>query len=248
MSVLALIRPYPIAAVGGNMTGASRLITPDPKEAAISVGGTQTIDIDLGASRSIDTLFLGYLGPGTTVGDTFTVQYGVAAYDESTATGIMVAASDLLTPVKHAVRIYDAPFSARYIRLSKGMGAGSPIGVFAASLAIRPQYGHEFGAGRTVTDTGTAERLQGGGFGINPGAIVGGWRFTLGDLQPAELTAMWALMRDRGQTKSLLIIEDPDQAGSLSDRCHWGLMTKLEAYERIDPMNTRWNLEIGDWS
>lgn len=246
MSVLAIVRPLPINAIGGSMPGVSRLLTPDPKEAAIGDGGSETIDIDLGASVQFDTIFLGYTSAAD--GEAVTVTYGAGSYTTNAAANLPAGATEMLTPRRHFIRVYDAPMTGRYIRLTGTFAAGYAIGVVAVGLAWRPTWGHEFGGGRTVDTTGSAERLFGGGFGIDEGVTAGGWNFTLGDLQPAELKKLYAIARDRGETKSLLIIEDPDQTGDLSDRCHWGLFRKIEAYERLNPLDTRWSLQIGDWA
>ncbi len=246
MSVLAIVRPLTLNNVAGSMPGAARLMTPDPKEAAIGDGGAETIDIDLGSVQSIDTIFLGYTSAAA--GETVSFTYGPTGYTTTSGGTIPAGDTEMLSPKRHFVKVLSAPISARYIRISGTFAAGYAIGVVVVGLAFRPTWGHEFGSGRTVETTGTAERLFGGGFGIDDGVTAGGWQFTLGDLQPADLKKLYAIARDRGETKSILIIEDPDPTGDLSDRCHWGLFRKLEAYERLNPLDTRWSLQIGDWA
>lgn len=248
MSVLSIVRPYPISAIAGTADGAARLMTPDPKEAAIIVAaGSKTIDIDLGVARSIDTIFLGYTSAAAA--DVLTATYGTAGYT-TTAWGSNIAAADsqLLTPIRHFYSKRASPVTARYIRLTGTFTAGYAIGMACVGLSFNPQYGHEYGGGRGVISTGTAERLFSGGFGIDEGTTAGMWQFTLGDLQPAEVRQLYAIARDRGETKSLLVVEDPDAGADLAERCHWGIFRKIEAYERLDPANTRWSFTVEDWA
>ena len=46
----------------------------------------------------------------------------------------------------------------------------------------------------------------------------------------------------------MLVVEDPDQTDGLTERVHWGLFRKLDTYERLDPQNTKWSLQIADWA
>lgn len=248
MAVVAIVRPLPISAIGGTFPNVSRLLTPDPKEAAITSGsGTATIDIDLGASVSFDTIFVGYTSAAAA--DVLTATYGTSAYT-TTAWGSNIAAADsqLLTPIRHFYSKRASPVTARYIRLTGTFTAGYSIGMACVGLSFNPQYGHEYGGGRGVISTGTAERLFSGGFGIDEGTTAGMWQFTLGDLQPAEVRQLYAIARDRGETKSLLVVEDPDAGSDLAERCHWGIFRKIEAYERLDPANTRWSFTVEDWA
>ena len=110
------------------------------------------------------------------------------------------------------------------------------------------EWGHEWGAGRFIEDTGTAERLFGGGFGIDEGVAAGGYQWTFGDLQPAETEALYQLVKERRTTRTVLVVEDPEQSPGLNERIHWGLFRKLEPFERADPLNTKWSLSVGDWA
>lgn len=245
MSVIAIVRPLTISAIGGTFENVSRLLTPDPKEAAITAGGAKTIDIDLGAATLIDTLFLGYTNdPGT---GTIAVSYGTSSYTTTALSAIPVAQADEINPRRHFLTVLAAPILARYIRLSATFAASYSIGTVAVGLAFRPAWGIEYGEGRFVEDASAVERLFSGAFGIDQGAITGGWGFTLGDLQPAEIKALFLLVKSRGISRTLLICEDPDQTAGLNERIHWGLLQKLSAYERLDPQNSKWQLTISDW-
>lgn len=247
MGKLAIVRPFPLNALGGTMPNVARLLTPDPKEAAIdAAGGARTIDIDLGLVRTFDTIFLGFLGSFN-----FTLSYGSAGYAEVNLANTLrsdLIAPELADPIRHAVAVLAAPVNGRYIRISGAFPAGFTIGVLAVGLSFQAFWGHEWGAGRPVEDTGTAERLIGGGFGINEGVRVGGYQWTFGDLTDAETRQLYTIARDRGTTRSVLVVEDVDQSVGLHERVHWGLLDRLEAYERTHPGNTRWNLRVRDWA
>lgn len=245
MGVLALARRWPIAAVTGDFSAdAARMATQSPKEVAVTTGGNRFILLDLGQVRSVDTIVIGY----SNAQDGDAIDIGYSTGGATTALGtIAIAHSRVSSAHRHFAKCYDAPFNARYIRLSANWRVGMSIGVLAAGKAIRPSLGHELGGGRFVIDTGSLTRLFGGGFGFNPGARAGGWQFTMGDLTETETDAVYDLQRLVGTTESIVAIEDPDPRDGLNERIHWGPLTKLEPYGRREIDVTRWSLRIEDW-
>jgi hypothetical protein len=230
------------------LTAVSRLLTPNPKESVV-IGGAvadANIDIDLGAVKSIDTLFLGYVSPGMSL----SMNYGVAGVGEASVPGgtYTLRASELFSPSYHLPVVLSAPISARYIRFLIATPAAGFLGTIAAGLSFQATWGHEYGAGRPIEDTGSVERLKDGSFGIDEGVAVGGYQWTFGDLTDVEVQKLYAIARDRGQGKSVLVIEDPDQTDGLNERTHWGLFDKLEPYERLMPGASRYAFRIRDWA
>lgn len=122
------------------------------------------------------------------------------------------------------------------------------MGVLACGLAFQTEYGEERGGGGIIEDTGTVERLFGGGFGIDEGVATTGYSWTFGDLQDAERRQLFQIVKRLRTTRSFLMVENPAQTDGLNERIHWGLFRKLEAYERIDPRNSKWSLSIWDWA
>lgn len=247
MSVLAIVRPLPLASVGGTLEGAGYLITPDPKEAAVAASAvTKSIDIDLGSVQTIDTIFIGYTsddGSGSFVAQSGTVNY------TATARGTIPAAPSLAPGQRrHFLQVAVTPYQARYIRLTSAFQAGYSVGVVAVGLAFRPTYGREYGSGRYITDTSSVQRLFGGGFGIDEGARVPGWSFTMGDLTDDEVDRLYAITWATGESRSILAIEDPDFTAGLNERIHWGLFAKIDAYERFAPGQSRWSLRVDEWA
>jgi len=246
MSVLAICGPLPIAALGGTLEQVARLGTPAPREAATTAGGARTIDVDLGAVLSIDTIFLGWVDGAGDAG--FTVTGGAGSYTTSEIGAMAPSPSRLASPRQHYVLVLDQPKAVRYVRLATADLPACSIGVIAVGLSIRPQWGHEYGGGRFVTDTGVVTRLADGGFGTARGARAGGWQWTLGDLDDAETDALYGLQLEYGQTDTVLVVEDPDQTAGLNERIHWGLLSRLEAYERQDTSKTKWSMRVDDWA
>ena len=246
MSVLAIVKPLPIAAIGGTLEGAARLITPSPREAAVCVGGgDRTIDVDLGAPVALDTLFLGYSNAS---GGAWHASCGVSDYT-STALPDVALASTRLTRARHYLAVLAVPVVARYVRFSAAaVPAGLTLGLLAVGLALRPALGHEWGAGRFVTDTGSATRLQTGGFGLASGSRSGGWQWTLAELTDEEVDAMYGLQLDVGTSSPLLVVEDPDPTAGLNERIHWGVLTKLDPNERRAIADVKWDMRIEDWA
>lgn len=245
MSVLAIMQPLPVAAIGGTLEGVQRLLTPSPREAAVSAGGDRTIDIDLGAVVSFDVIWIGYVN--ATAGG-FTATCGAADFTSIALPAIAIAPSRLKRR-RHYLASLPAPVAARYIRIScPATPAGLELGVLAVGLAIRPALGHEWGSGRFVVDTGTATRLAGGGFGLRRGARAGGWQWTLADLDDNEADAIYGLQLAVGSSAPVLVIEDPDATAGLNERIHWGILTKLSESERRAIADTKWDMRVEDWA
>lgn len=246
---LAMIRPLPFTISGSfGATNTQNLLTPDPKEVATFVtGATRTVDIDLGAAVSVDSFYAGFVGGGATQ---LRMRGGLAAANEFLIVNAVVPQSSTrVVPDIHLPYVADAPVTARYLRFEITPGAtDATVGVIAAGLSVQPTWGHEFGAGRPIEDTGTAERLFSGGFGIYEGVRVGGYQWSFGDLSDAEVQALYALANDRGMTRSVLVIEDPTQSAGLNERVHWSLFDRLEAYERQVPGASRYAFKVRDWA
>ncbi len=255
MAKLLMLAPATIAAIAASRgTGPANLLTPDPKEvwADVAVGTSATVDVDLGSVQPINTLFLGTV-TGAAAGATWAISGGAASY---TTTAIL-AATALRVPdaagqaptISHAFWT-GAMQNVRYLRLTLTQPAGNPpltAGVLMAGAAFVAGYGHEWGAGRKVIDTGTATPLPSGGFAVVEGARKGSYSWTFGDLTSAEVDALYALQLDRGETRPLLVAEDPAQSAGLRWRLHYGKLMALRQYERRNPSQTRWEMTIEEW-
>ncbi|MES2987688.1 MAG: hypothetical protein V4808_07265 [Pseudomonadota bacterium] len=255
MGNLLILAPAPIAAIAVSRgSGAMNLLTPDPKEVwADTVAGlVAQIDIDFGAVRSIDSVFLGHVLPPH-ADAVWTITGGTAGY-----TQLAVKASG---PLRVADVVNRAPslshafwhgqaVSLRYLRLSLTQKAGEPpltAGVVLAGLGFVPAWNREWGSGRRVIDTGTATALADGGFSIVEGARKAAWSWTMGDLSNAEIDWLWEIVLARGETLPLLVIEDPDATAGLRRRMHYGKFQQLRPFERSKPNRNRWELTIEDW-
>lgn len=246
MRRLAITLPLAPSTIGGTVPNVARLATPDPKEAAVMGAAGQTIDLDLGSVQNIDTLFLGYTSASNEAAP-IAVSYGSLAHAETILAGdLPVAAGRDPDPRRHFVRVLELPVAARYIRLTPP--AALTLGVVAVGLAFKSFWGHEWGAGRLIEDTGSADRLFGGGFGINEGVAASGYQWTFGDLTQDEEQTLWALVKRARTTRSILVVEDSDQTFGLHDRTHWGLFPRLEPYERLAPGATRWGFSVRGWA
>jgi len=253
MAIISIHRPYPPVSIP-TATPNRRFLSPDPKEAtaATVISSTQYgVDVDLGADKPITSVFAGY----TNLPAGWTAQITVrTAGNVTTDIETFVARSRVSGLVHVYAGLRSGAVTARYVfvrfnRPSNLADVAITVGTVAVGAqTLRPAWGQEWGAGRSIFDTGTADRLFGGGFGIDEGARVPGYSWTLGDLQPAEIDALYDLILQVGQTRSILVIEDDDNTAGLYERMHWGLFQKLDAYERLDPLNSKWALQIGDWA
>lgn len=250
---LCMVRPLPFTITGafGGPTGytnQANLLTADPKEVAtLAADAVAILDIDLGAAKSVDTFYAGFLSANIGNVD---IYYGTStSTDTLLVSGVAHQSSELYDVVRHRPYVAAAPVTARYIRFNMTpAGAAGTLGVIGVGLAVQPTWGHEFGAGRPVEDTGVVDRLFSGGFGIYEGVRVGGYQWTFGDLSDAELAKLYALAKDRGTTRSILVVEDPDQTDGLNERVHWSLFDRLEPYERQVPGASRYAFKVRDWA
>jgi hypothetical protein len=247
MKALRIVEPMSFTAgASAGWVGPDRLQSASPKEATVyPAGGTGYLGIDLGSARSLDTVVVGYVSRT----DTIHIDMGNVGGNVYSA-DVPVAPTFVGAPYHFLVAI-DNPLSVQFINISapgsSSFAAGVSIGVFAAGLSFKTQWGQEWGAGRPIEDTSAVERLFGGGFGRDLGAIVGGYQWTFGDLQEIERKKLYGVARRLGSSRDVLVIEDPEAGDDLGDRIHWGIFQKLNTYERLNPKDTKWSLQIGDW-
>lgn len=255
MSKLLILSPAPIARVTADRgSGVVNLLSADPKEVWADglAGESAQIDIDLGRVQDIDTVFLGSLYRAAD-GATWSITGGSADAEEAillpTASLRVPEATGQASEIGHAFWT-GAATAVRYLRLTITQPAGAPrllIGVVLVGRAFVSQFGHEWGAGRKVIDTGTATPLPSGGYAMVEGARKGSYSWTFGDLSPAEVDALYAIQLDRGETRPLLVAEDPAMAAGLRWRLHYGKLASLRQYERRNPAQTRWEMTIEEW-
>lgn len=255
MANMIIVAPLPIAAIAASRgSGAANLSTADPKEVWTDseAGSAVTIDLDLGAIRSIDTVYLGHVHDAA-AGAVWTITGGAGGYADT----VLKAAGALRVPEaagRFASRSHGLWFGAaaavRYIRITLTQPGGSPplaAGVLLIGRAFQPGLNREWGSGRRPIDTGTATPLPGGGFGVAEGARKSAFAWTFGDLTADEVEALEATAEDRGETRPVLVVEDPDATAGLWSRIHYGLFQRFRAFERRNRAQTRWELEIEQW-
>jgi hypothetical protein len=253
MSNMLILKPLTatVADFNGNLSGVANVLTFDPKEAMIHPAnvGAAVLDFDLGSPQLIDCFYIGYHGYN---GQSLTITGGAAAYNTTTHlvdTPNWPAPSPVQFPLRrHAFIRLAAPVINRFVRLQfSGAAVRSHIGVVAIGLAFRPFYNREWGSGRQPIDTGSRETLRGGGFGIGEGARKAAFRWTFGDLDTAEVDALYNLSLEVGETRPIIVAEDPDFTVGLNERLHYGLFDRFEEYSRQDTTKTRWSMGITQW-
>ncbi|MDZ7894978.1 MAG: hypothetical protein U5M50_08560 [Sphingobium sp.] len=255
MSNMIIVAPMDFVGIAvGRGSGGGNLVTPDPKEvwADSSAADAASISIDLGSARSIDTIFLGHVY-GATADAAWTIRGGIAANDEFTiAENAPLRVPDVagrFESMSHALR-FGAAITARYLRIWVAQGAGGPplmIGRAIVGKAFQPALNREWGSGRKIIDTGSATPLPSGGFGISEGVRKRSFAWTFGDLSEAEVDALEAVALECGETRTVLVVEDPAQTAGLRSRIHYGLFQKLTAFERRNPAQTRWEFTVEQW-
>jgi len=244
MSSLIIVPPTAIV-----QSSLPRLFTPDPKEAVSVTGGDIGVAVDFGQAVTLDSVYVGYHNAKGAQSTSLVTTTGYGSGDVATVTGSYALAPLGLGFPYHSFRRFPATTSRYWTQyFSRASGDAFYIGVLAFGMAFQPSLGHEYGSGRFVTDTGSVERLKSGGFGVDEGVTAGGWQWTMGDLTDLEIRQLYQLAKLRGSSRSLLVVEDPDQTDGLNERIHWGILDKLDPYERFAPGANRWAMKINDWA
>ena len=255
MSNILILAPLAISAVATTRgSGAANLMTPDPKEVWVdsASGGAVQVDIDLGSVQSIDTVFLGHLLNAASAA-TWQITGGVAGYTQT----VLLAASPLRavdsttgpSQLSHAFWTGVAAM-LRYLRITLTLPAGSaPLsaGVLCIGKAFVPTFNKEWGAGRGVLDSSSVTALPSGGYAIVEGARKGSYTFTLGDLAQAEVDQLYEIQMACGESRPVLVVEDPARSVGQVHRMHYGIFRSLRKYERRSVNRTRWELNIDQW-
>lgn len=255
MANMIIVAPLAIASIAATRgSRVDNLLTASPKEvwADSAAGSVVYINIDLGAVRAVDTIFLGHVYGAAAAAD-WTIQGGVAGYNELWLKGNgalrVPDVAGRFAPMTHALW-FGAAASVRYLQLAVTQPAGSPplmVGVLLVGKAFQPYLNREFGAGRSPIDTGTATALVDGGYGIAEGVRKRSYGWTFGDLTAAEVDDLEEIALDRGETGPLLVVEDPAATAGLRTRIHYGLFTKLRAFDRRNAVQTRWEMGMNEW-
>lgn len=229
-------------------TDDERVGTNDPKEVAVDATGGTSQAFDLIFSTNpiqLDAFFIGAVSQ----------DLDIQLYADTTGNSSMDTSYGIKSSAHK--RTDEAPYSyywqlpgdtvyrigVRFLNAS----AGLTVGIMRACERFTPTYGHEWGAGRGLIDTGTATPTKSGGFGIEAGAIKPTWEFTLGDLTDEELETLFDMLRRVGETNPLLVVEDPSATDYLDARLHYCKLQRLEKYERRAINMTKWSLRLEDW-
>lgn len=218
-----------------------------------SSGAAYDLTIDLQVDTPIDTVYLGYTNAAA--GTTWQIVGATAAQGTAYLTNpaaVMMAtatlrASEALGPYYHAFWTGTSK-TVRYLRLIVTHSGEFSAGLLLLGAAWRPTWNFEWEAGRGVVDTSLKERLRGGNLDIDERGIVAEWTMVLGDLTDAEARALWKIKKQHGESRPLLLCEDPDSVvAGLNERLHYGVFKELTRYGRTAPDKVRWEMTFEDW-
>lgn len=256
MANILITEPTPIAALSASRgTGAANLLSADPREVWLdsAVGTPAVIDIDLGIERIIDTVFLGCLF-GAADAATWWIKGGLVGYEDMT----VIEATALRVPergwrrrtMSHALW-HGSEHLVRYLRIGITQPEGADllaIGALIVGDGFVPELNKEWGAGRGVKDSATVTRLPGGGVAVVGGGRYATYSWTLGDLSEEEADRLFELQLGVGESRPLLVVEDPAVTPGLRNRIHYGALTGLRPIERRNVVQTSWQANFEDWA
>ncbi|PZQ20457.1 MAG: hypothetical protein DI569_15430 [Sphingopyxis macrogoltabida] len=256
MANILIVEPTPIAAIATSRgTGAANLLTGDPREIWLDseVGSVAVIDIDLGVERIIDTIFLGCLF-GAADAATWWIKGGLAGYEDDTildTSALRVPERDWRRRTMSHALWFGPEQLLRYIRIGVEQPAGADplaIGALIVGDGFVPKYNKEWGSGRAVKDMSTVTRLASGGVAVVEGGRYASYSWTLGDLSEEETDRLFELQLAVGESRPLLVVENPDRTAGLRNRIHYGTLTGLRSYDRRNAVQTSWQLAIDGWA
>lgn len=246
MSVRAIVRPLTLAPnYAEGLASSANLLSPEPKSVALVGGAYVDTNFVSTAPQLVDTFFLGFIDGGGAKLDNLVVRLGVRDVTWPAA----ILPTKVIGGRRHALVQLAQPVSSDLFGFIIQAPSVLPItiGIFTAGLAFRPTWGGEWGGGVGLVDTASVTRRKDGGFGIDPGVRAMLPQWTFGDLSDTERTDLFGLLHGCGESEPMLVIEGDDTGPTLSEQIHWGLFTRIEAYERTAPGTTRWSLRFQDW-
>ncbi|MDQ1229263.1 hypothetical protein [Sphingomonas sp. SORGH_AS_0879] len=242
--MLSIVQPLAFTVDQGRSSGGAglgNLATPSPREAFAAAAAQATIVLDLGSAQAVDRIVLGFTTAAAT--DGFSVVPGL---DGAAVAGVFAHSYRRAPVLRHGLCVLPAPVTTRYLQLKVAAAAPIRAGIAVVGLAMRTAFEH--GSGRPLVDTGRSERLSSGGFGGEPGAVAGGFAWTMVDLPDPMRDRLYAMQLDLGTTGDFLAIEDEAGTEGLNERIHWGRFPKLETFERQADGTSKLPMAIGDWA
>lgn len=255
MSNMIVMAPAAVSAIGAiRGDGVANLLTPDPLEvwADTASGSEVRISLNLGTVRPIDTVFLGHAAP-LPPDATWRVQGGpdTEFQFELMATRPMRVTDPASSIPTRSHALWHGPVrQVRHLRITINQpAAASPIsiGTLMVGKAFVPRFNREHGAGRGVIDTGSTTPLANGGYAVVEGKRKGSFAWSFGDLDAAEVDALYELQLQCGDTSPVLVVEDPDATAGQFHRIHYARFAALKQYKRRNAAQTRWEMEIEHW-
>lgn len=252
---LQIVEPLAITLTTGGPGGPTpatlaNALTPDPKQIyAVGQSSGFAIWADLGSVQSVDSFYLG--GTNAQPGAVMViskVDNNAGLNPVALTGGVVIGATDRKAVRAHGMAKLAAPVSGRYFQFEIGNNnADWEIGRVAVGLAFEASWDREWGSGRRVIDTAKSQALLGGGFGVQPGARKAAYSWTFGDLTDAEVEQLFGIQLRVGESSPIIVNEQDGATVGANEKLHYGLLRRLEAFERRDPNATKWALEIEEW-
>lgn len=255
MANILIAEPLPIASISASRgSGIDNLLSFDPREIWMddAVGSAATIDIDLGGEQIVNMVCLAALFFADTEA-TWEISGGLEGPSQ-----IIMPSQTLRVPerdwrvrtMSHSLWLGPEQL-VRHLRIritQPSTAQPLAIGALAIANGFQPEMNKEWGAGRGVKDTSTVTRLASGGVAVVEGARYGTYNWTLGDLSEEETDKLYELQLGVGESRPIVVVEDPAMTAGLRNRIHYGGLVQLRAFERRNQQQTRWQMNVEDWA
>jgi hypothetical protein len=256
MSALLIVPPLRVSSVTTSRgSGAQNLISVHPREVweDSAVGQAHVvISVDLGQPRTIDTVYLGSVhAPSAETSWAIVGRFSAASQNEELRPWGPLRVPDVpgYFPAISCGLWFGAARTVRYLDIYVRQPAGDPltIGTLIVGKAFSPQLGKEWGWGRRPIDTGSATPLSSGGFATVPGTRKRYMGWTFGDLTKSETDQIDMIALEYGDTKPLLIVDDPTLSDGLWLRILYGKFERWRPFERRNGVQTKWEIGFEEW-
>lgn len=155
--------------------------------------------------------------------------------------------ADAKTVRAHRAFFFDPRTSDQWRLIPTTDAAPLQLGNVIIGRSFEASWDREWGSGRALVDTSKVTPLVSGGFAVAEGARKGAYRWTFGDLTDPEVEALWGAVLRVGIGKPIVVIERQGSGVGSSEQLHYGLLTRIDTFERREPNATRWSFTIEEW-
>lgn len=246
---LQVIEPlaYTATSSSGSDTGTANLSSADPKEIFQAAStAARNIMLDFGAPVTLDSIFVGY-NNGAGAETVFPYYDPGSGLIPAVTSAVQLRPSDCKTTRANTLIQFTPQTARNWLLAFSAKSSALQVGAIVAGRAFEAEWDREWGSGRKPIDMSVVTQLQGGGFGVQPGAKKASYTWTFGDLTDAETEQLWGIAIRLGNGSPVVMAERSKTTTGASEAVHYGLFQRLDQFERREPGATKWAMTVEEW-